>query len=347
MRWLQPREPDAAARDIRVVYQVASAAAVIGLLLVPPSTSITHLVLTIAAFAVGAALVVPVTRLLPRARPAVWAIVPVFGVAALVAVDLVVLPNQPASLLFFFCPVLYAAAQLPPPGGRAITALSILGAGIVAFSSSGGRPAVLNLLFVAVALGVCGWVIAKSEAARCALVAQLRRQAAIDPLTGLVTRRVLDEAARSALTGAQSHHGTVLILIDIDHFKQINDRYGHPCGDEVLRWVATMLTARSRPDDIVCRIGGDEIAVLLPGAPLAAGLLRAEQIIEDVRTAPFVSSDGLEMTVTLSVGVAHAPTDAHDLRSLYAAADTVLYAAKRAGRNQLGQRSSLAATEQP
>ena len=111
-----------------------------------------------------------------------------------------------------------------------------------------------------------------------ALVAELRTQAAVDSLTGLVTRRVLDEAASSALSGAASAQGTGLILLDLDHFKHVNDEHGHLAGDEVLVQVSKLLLG-TRSGDTVSRMGGDEIAVLLAGCSVDALRQRAEQIL--------------------------------------------------------------------
>jgi diguanylate cyclase (GGDEF)-like protein len=129
----------------------------------------------------------------------------------------------------------------------------------------------------------------------------------------------------------------VLILIDIDHFKQINDSFGHPGGDDVLCGVAEILTELSRPTDVVSRLGGDEIALLLPGCEPSAGLERARLILDTVRQRRFRTAAGHQVDVSVSIGLAHAPTHADDLRPLYSAADAALYQAKRAGRNRIGE----------
>jgi diguanylate cyclase (GGDEF)-like protein len=170
------------------------------------------------------------------------------------------------------------------------------------------------------------------------LVDQLQRLAAIDPLTGLATRRVLDRAAQSALSGSASGEGTALILLDVDDFKSVNDRFGHPGGDEVLIQLARLLTDGCREGDIVSRMGGDEIAMLLPGCSAEAVVRRADQIMWDVRASAFWVSDaspeGQSLSISVSAGLAHAPTHALDVQALYAAADAALYSAKRGGRNR-------------
>jgi diguanylate cyclase (GGDEF)-like protein len=169
-----------------------------------------------------------------------------------------------------------------------------------------------------------------------ALVAQLQHQAAIDSLTGLFTRRVLDNAAASALSGAASELGTGLILLDIDKFKHINDEYGHPAGDEVLVRLAQLLMLGVRPSDTVSRLGGDEVAVLLAGCSVDSVLHRAEEILWEIRAHAFDIAPEISLSVSVSIGVAHLPTHGADLRALYSAADASLYAAKRGGRNQIG-----------
>ena len=169
-----------------------------------------------------------------------------------------------------------------------------------------------------------------------ALVAELRRQAAVDPLTGLVTRRVFDEAATSALSGAASEQGTGLILLDIDHFKQVNDQFGHPAGDSVLVQVGQLLLRGTRDGDTISRLGGDEIAVLLAGCSIDTLRRRAEQILAGVRAHHFELDGAEPIALSVSIGLAHLPTHGDNLRALYGAADASLYVAKRAGRDQVG-----------
>src|SRR5262249_16983865 len=125
-----------------------------------------------------------------------------------------------------------------------------------------------------------------------ALVEQLRRAAAIDPLTGLVTRRVLDEAAQAALSSSAIDDGTALILLDLDRFKSINDTYGHPVGDAVLVHVGDILAKETRADTVICRMGGDEIAVLLPGCSNEVAMRRAHELLDAVHAHPYQLADG-------------------------------------------------------
>jgi diguanylate cyclase (GGDEF)-like protein len=171
------------------------------------------------------------------------------------------------------------------------------------------------------------------------LVALLESQASLDPLTGLVTRRVLDEAVRRALEAPIVNPGTALILVDIDRFKQINDNYGHPIGDDALVHIATLLGRLGRSDTVISRLGGDEIAVLLPSCTEAVARERAYEFLRTVQENPLVLADGTELTISISLGVAHAPKGESQLRELYANADISLYEAKRGGRGRVGRAS--------
>lgn len=172
---------------------------------------------------------------------------------------------------------------------------------------------------------------AELEAANAAL----EHLATRDPLTGLHNRRSLDARLAEAHSldrryGVSSGRVHGLLLIDADHFKRINDRFGHPAGDAVLRQLAQVLLASVRVTDVVARFGGEEFAVLLPEL---AGAQEAVMAAEKIRTAveAAVFPEGGKLTV--SIGVSLASPDDEDLRLLVARADGALYEAKRGGRN--------------
>ena len=146
-----------------------------------------------------------------------------------------------------------------------------------------------NVAYVGATCVTMAAVLVRARSRQEALVVELQHVAAVDPLTGLVTRRVLDQAAASALAGAARNEGTALVLIDVDHFKRINDIYGHPVGDATLVHLARVLTSAIRPDGLICRMGGDEIAVLLPGCSHQAAVRRARELLDALKGRPFDS----------------------------------------------------------
>ncbi len=162
----------------------------------------------------------------------------------------------------------------------------------------------------------------------------LRRLALYDPLTGALNRgegvRVLErELVRSRREGTR----VSLLLLDLDHFKQINDTYGHPGGDAVLRAVVERLQTTLRPYDLVARYGGEEFVVVLPGCDLVKGTSVAERLRVAIAARP-VDSGGRVIAVTASFGLA-SWDGAASVDSLVESADRALYRAKRAGRNRV------------
>ncbi len=168
-----------------------------------------------------------------------------------------------------------------------------------------------------------------------ALQAQLQDQAVRDPLTGLHNRRHLAEVLPAALARCRAD-GTSLavVLIDLDHFKQINDRHGHAAGDAVLQVLARLMQARIRPQDMACRYGGEEFLLVMGGATLEVAQQRADALRRSFQQGGIRFGD-LHLVATLSCGVAAFPGHGHDADTLLRAADAALYRAKAAGRNQV------------
>jgi diguanylate cyclase (GGDEF)-like protein len=135
-----------------------------------------------------------------------------------------------------------------------------------------------------------------------------------------------------------------LIMTDIDHFKQINDRHGHPFGDEVLRVVGILLLENSRAEDVVCRYGGEEFAILTPGVALDGAATHADRLRQMVAERTFTRG-GASVTVTCSFGVGDATAGSAEPAAIQVA-DDALYQAKAQGRNRV-VRAAAAGTPQP
>ncbi|MEO7252140.1 MAG: diguanylate cyclase [Arenimonas sp.] len=163
---------------------------------------------------------------------------------------------------------------------------------------------------------------------------QLQEQATRDPLTGLHNRRFLDviEARELALCKRENKPLT-LIMVDVDHFKEVNDTYGHPAGDEVLQGLANLLLEKVRATDVVCRYGGEEFLLLLPNMPPEIALLRANEWRLAFAQRSFDLGD-TAVQVTVSMGIASSPQHGETFSELIRFADQALYRAKAEGRNR-------------
>src|SRR6476661_8196306 len=157
--------------------------------------------------------------------------------------------------------------------------------------------------------------------------------ASIDPLSGMFNRRGFAEACSRVIEReANAGRPVTVMIFDIDHFKSINDRFGHPAGDEILKLFSTVVVNNLRISDLSGRIGGEEFAALLP-CSLEEGVLVAERVREAFETSGVVVDEG-PVDTTVSIGVAGGPAGT-ELEVLLASADTALYQAKRGGRNRV------------
>jgi diguanylate cyclase (GGDEF)-like protein len=167
---------------------------------------------------------------------------------------------------------------------------------------------------------------------RARLYDELRTEAMTDPLTGLYNRRYLLERIKEERSRAiRNNHPLAAIMIDIDRFKQVNDRFGHDAGDIVLEELATLVRSVVRAEDIVARYGGEEFCILLPELPLEDAEQVAERLRRSVAEYPLPSGAGVR-TITVSVGVAFLSREDEDAE-LFTRADHAMYQVKRAGRN--------------
>lgn len=175
-----------------------------------------------------------------------------------------------------------------------------------------------------------------------ALRSEVERLASTDALTGLANRRAFQEAlARELAVAARRGEPCGLVILDVDHFKAVNDTFGHQGGDEVLRGVGRALTDAGRETDVAARYGGEEFAVVMPGCSAS----EAVEVAERLRAA--IAGMGGPVPVTVSAGVAAFPADGDDSTALVAAADAALYRAKRLGRDRTVRFRRLRAARRP
>lgn len=165
---------------------------------------------------------------------------------------------------------------------------------------------------------------------------QLDRLATLDSLTETYNRRSFDRMAADEITRARAKGLPLSLLVaDLDHFKRINDRYGHPAGDEVLREFARRARQVLRAPDRLGRYGGEEFVVILPETGRDEALRVADRLCRTLAERPVVLADGQEISVTVSIGLAEEQERRGTVESLYSAADRALYRAKQEGRNRV------------
>ena len=168
-----------------------------------------------------------------------------------------------------------------------------------------------------------------------ALQLRLQEQAVRDPLTGLNNRRYLDEILPRELSRAKREgYQLALIMLDLDYFKKVNDTYGHAAGDEVLKYLSSIISNNARESDIICRYGGEEFIVVLPRMPLEHAMQKVEAWRLMFSENPVKHGD-LWINVTLSAGISEFPQHGSDDSKLIALADEALYKSKKEGRNRV------------
>jgi diguanylate cyclase (GGDEF)-like protein len=293
-------------------------------------------------------------------RAGVFAAVGVTGVLIVCAVNFVTQDSSAGAQAFLAFPVLWAASHLRRTAVTVVTTTAVLANAVVVPLLVPLEVALSDVLLTGTVLAVVASMLERAGAVQERLVGALEQQATVDTLTGLVNRRVLDDALTVALTGQRAPDGsgdragdgptggardggdggdgdgTALLLLDVDSFKQINDEHGHPVGDDALVHLAGIVRGQIRAGDaVLSRLGGDELAVLLPGCSPEVAVARAESVLETVLSTPLTLPDGSLLAMSVSVGVAHCRDGALDRRAFYAAADQALYRAKRGGRGRV------------
>jgi diguanylate cyclase (GGDEF)-like protein len=243
--------------------------------------------------------------------------------------------GSPLALLFFI-PVVFAAMSYPLGSVLIVGGLSVAGYLLLAVTVGGAQWAYQAVFAVTLACtgAMSAWQARNHDNQHSALMEVSRA----DPLTGCLNRRGFEERAVAVLAAAarQSSRGAVLVL-DVDHFKRVNDRHGHAAGDELLRWVVQTLKSSVRPADAIGRIGGDELAVLFPDIDPVDALESTSRLLE-----------ALSERAPCSAGMAVFPADGMELEELMRQADLRLYASRdgRPERDRAGvaERLSWAAT---
>jgi diguanylate cyclase (GGDEF)-like protein len=244
-----------------------------------------------------------------------------FAVPALLWCAVVYRPFQVALLTLLFC----------------VWTLIAISEGYL-FVASGVRQ---QALLISIRMGVtlvalAPITVASVMAAQNDLLRRLEHLARHDSLTGLLNRMAFADQARAALDLlASSDRPVVVMMLDMDHFKQINDVYGHAVGDRVLETLALVMRAHIRLGDLAGRVGGEEFAVLLPDCGSRQAQRIAERICGALADTPVLLDDGKQILATVTIGVALASKAKAPLEKLLRAADEALYHAKEAGRNRI------------
>lgn len=204
--------------------------------------------------------------------------------------------------------------------------------------SSGVQTLTFSTTFIELMVATMGFIFMARDRAD----ENNRRLAALDPLTGVANRRAVIAALdRDVARAVRTRESIAVMMVDIDHFKRINDQYGHPAGDQVLCNVVNVLRQRLRSQDLVSRYGGEEFLVVLPDTDLIGAHQLARQLCEAVAGSRY-RHEGTDIGVTVSIGVFGGrlePGDSWDM--LIAAADRALYRAKELGRNRVEAAGAL------
>lgn len=250
-------------------------------------------------------------------------------------------------LVFIIVPILLASMLLSGPATALLAAIQLTGLLLVPVIYSdintASWPGLVIFVSLTSVLCIVAAAISHQDLAQIAAQtrqlslneARLREQSVRDVLTGLFNRRYLEETMPRELARAERLHGPLgLLLLDIDHFKRVNDTYGHAVGDDVLRQLGNLLKSNVRGSDIACRYGGEEFVLLLPEAAREVTCQRAETLRAGAKSLT-VSHQGRPIEpITISIGVAAFPADGATPAALLKSADDALYRAKREGRDR-------------
>ncbi|WP_238010473.1 GGDEF domain-containing protein [Dactylosporangium sp. AC04546] len=330
---LPARDRRTAARSVSWFFAVGGSVVGGCALLVPgfaggTTAGVVTTVLTATAMVAAAV----VLRALPERIPdAFWVGVPFVALGIIGSLNLVTHDVSVSAHLYYLWPLLYAATLLRYDVAYLLLASACAADAAVTFALQPFDVGVTDVAALLTAYVVSTVVVTSLRRRADTLVARLEEQALTDPLTGLPNRRAFDHDLARAL-GASRRGGTehCLLIVDVDHFKTINDTWGHATGDEVLVAVAAALRRTAHPAETVARLGGDEFAMLVAG-----DVARARRHAAALRLAVARGSALPGGPPTLSIGVASTAAGATTAEALLAAADRALYRAKLDGRDRV------------
>jgi diguanylate cyclase (GGDEF)-like protein len=285
-----------------------------------------------------------------RYRAAAWLTVAAAVAAPWVSLimDPVVLRGDLVPLAYVTLGILLSSVLLPARVTVVLAIVQGVALSLVALLAPSGEalnwPSLLSFLFFTALLAIISNVISQRDmrqidlqAAELAIIAErLRNESIRDHLTGLFNRRYMDEALEREIDRALRNQAPLgLIVLDIDYFKDVNDRKGHLVGDMVLQEIGTLLSENVRRFDVACRCGGDEFVLILPDAPVSATEERAERLRQEIGDLRVALADEVTVTPTVSIGVAVYPDHGSSGEEVFVSADAALYAAKSQGRDRV------------
>jgi diguanylate cyclase (GGDEF)-like protein len=314
------------------VMAIAGGALTVVLVLVTPNYSRGHNDVVLASCAIAIAIGLVLVTLTDRAPHWVVRSSPLVCTGLIAVSTWVARSPTDGTELLMIWPVLFASYFFGSRDGWlnvAAVVVSYTPTAMVVLGSEGITPAVYMAGTTALAM----FIVSALRRQIAHLIEALRREARTDGLTGLLNRRAWDEAFHREVARRERQGGSLsLLMIDIDHFKRINDTLGHSAGDAALRKVAALLRSQVRAMDVLGRVGGEEFAIVLTNCGADLALDRAEQIRALIEDAARYWPEA-ELAVTVSIGAAAIPEQAADAGQLMNLADDALYAAKAQGRN--------------
>jgi diguanylate cyclase (GGDEF)-like protein len=273
-----------------------------------------------------------VSRFRPGLLPdVIWIAAPFLATVVISSLNIITEDSGTGSQLFYLWPVFYAANFLSRPVVYVSLVAVLFGEGLTLIVVLRADNAVPDTVAMTLAMTMTTFVVLSLRERGDLLLRRLEGQALADPLTGLSNRRYFDEELdRAGEWAARTGRPLALVTVDLDHFKGINDTYGHAIGDQALQAVATAMRSVSEQDDVMARLGGDEFVMLLR-ADLRGALRTTETLREAVAAVTFLPSG----SPRLSIGVAVLPEHADTVDELAKASDAALYQAKSRGRGQV------------